>query len=305
MDLKLSFKMIDLYFRLKFKILVLISPRNLSMRISSYPYISWDTYYELSSIRITSQLELNEFYKKLENNQNFTSIYLNSDFLNDFKKIYFADEKLVIERLLVVESDEHNFTVDLIPLLNKTKRIYANHLIGKYPNIYPIPVGIERQSYRSSGVLRDFRKVTSIFPQKRYIPFLIAWNDNNNKKRSIYKEQFTESINALVINQRINAQALHKIMRKTLFVPCPAGNGIDTHRIWESVYLGAVPVVLKSEFCGDENWPVLVIENWSELLKMNREDLIQLYRKHVLTQNEAVGFGLNVLENIFGNVNDK
>ena len=94
-------------------------------------------------------------------------------------------------------------------------------------------------------------------------------------------------------------------MRKTLFVPCPAGNGIDTHRIWESVYLGAVPVVLKSEFCGDENWPVLVIENWSELLKMNREDLIQLYRKHVLTQNEAVEFGLNVLENVFGNINDR
>ena len=147
MDLKLSFKMIDLYFRLKFKILVLISPRNLSMRISSYPYLSWDTYYELSSIRITSQLELNEFYKKLENNQNFTSIYLNSDFLNDFKKIYFADENLVIERLLVVESDEHNFTVDLIPLLNKTKKIYANHLIGKYPNIYQIPVDLKRQSY--------------------------------------------------------------------------------------------------------------------------------------------------------------
>ena len=305
MDLKLSFKIIDFYFRLKFKILVFISPRNLSMRISSYPYISWDTYYELSSIRITSQHELNEFYKQLENIQNFTSIYLNSDFLNDFKNIYFTYEKLVIEKLLVVESDKHNFTVDLIPLLNKTKKIYANHLIGKYPNIHPIPVGIERQSYRSSGVLRDFRKITSIFPQKRYILFLIAWNDNNNKKRSIYKEQFTESINALVINQRINAQALHKIMRKTLFVPCPAGNGIDTHRIWESVYLGAVPVVLKSEFCGDENWPVLVIENWSELLKMNREDLIQLYRKHVLTQNEAVEFGLNVLENVFGNINDR
>ena len=30
-----------------------------------------------------------------------------------------------------------------------------------------------------------------------------------------------------------------------LFILCPEGNGLDTHRIWESIYLGSVPVVKK------------------------------------------------------------
>jgi hypothetical protein len=31
--------------------------------------------------------------------------------------------------------------------------------------------------------------------------------------------------------------------RRYKYVICPRGNGIDTHRVWEALYLGVVPVV--------------------------------------------------------------
>jgi hypothetical protein len=52
------------------------------------------------------------------------------------------------------------------------------------------------------------------------------------------------------------------------FVLCPRGNGVDTHRIWETLYMGGIPIVRR-----DESWPSLLInlpvvfvDNWSEVL---------------------------------------
>ena len=88
-------------------------------------------------------------------------------------------------------------------------------------------------------------------------------------------------------------------MRKTMFVPSPAGNGIDCHRTWEAIYLGAVPVVLKSEFYGREDWPVLVVDNWSDLLNKSKSDLESIYKEYALNKKESIDFGLNILRTIF------
>jgi hypothetical protein len=50
-------------------------------------------------------------------------------------------------------------------------------------------------------------------------------------------------------------------------VLCPEGNGIDTHRFWETIYMGGVPVVTTNDamqtFYND--LPVLQLQSWSQL----------------------------------------
>ena len=51
------------------------------------------------------------------------------------------------------------------------------------------------------------------------------------------------------------------------FSACPRGNGIDTHRIWESLYLGVVPIVERTGLT--EHWsacgiPLVLVDDWSE-----------------------------------------
>jgi hypothetical protein len=87
-------------------------------------------------------------------------------------------------------------------------------------------------------------------------------------------------------------------MRKSLFVPSPAGNGLDCHRTWEALYLGAVPVVLKSEFCGDSTWPVLVIDQWDEIIKLSRPDMEELYLSMRKSKYEALEFSMQVLKKV-------
>ena len=50
------------------------------------------------------------------------------------------------------------------------------------------------------------------------------------------------------------------------FVLCPRGNGIDTHRLWETLYMGSIPIVRRDiayeEF---DDLPICFINNWSDI----------------------------------------
>jgi hypothetical protein len=50
------------------------------------------------------------------------------------------------------------------------------------------------------------------------------------------------------------------------FIVCPEGNGIDTHRIWECLYMGSIPIVddnINVNFYG--NLPILATSDWVSL----------------------------------------
>jgi hypothetical protein len=50
------------------------------------------------------------------------------------------------------------------------------------------------------------------------------------------------------------------------YVLCPRGNGIDTHRFWETLYLGRIPITKRCKNTKYyENLPVLYVDDWSEI----------------------------------------
>ena len=47
---------------------------------------------------------------------------------------------------------------------------------------------------------------------------------------------------------------------------CPRGNGLDTHRAWETLYIGRIPVVAASAMDAVfERLPVIILGSWDEL----------------------------------------
>ena len=52
---------------------------------------------------------------------------------------------------------------------------------------------------------------------------------------------------------------------------CPPGNGIDSHRIWECLYLNVCPVMLKETFslALSKHFPVILVDDWSSLYPKN------------------------------------
>jgi hypothetical protein len=56
-------------------------------------------------------------------------------------------------------------------------------------------------------------------------------------------------------------------LRSHSLVPCPEGNGVDTHRLWETLYMGGTPVVISNKIVNSliNDLPVIVLENWEQL----------------------------------------
>jgi hypothetical protein len=78
-------------------------------------------------------------------------------------------------------------------------------------------------------------------------------------------------------------------MAKHAFVACPAGRGIDSHRLWEALLLGTIPIVRRSSL--DRllvDLPVLVVDSWAEATNTT-------LLAHTLTRVSA-RFGANLLE---------
>ena len=54
--------------------------------------------------------------------------------------------------------------------------------------------------------------------------------------------------------------------RRYRWTLCPRGAGEDTHRLWEALYLGSIPVVVRSALSPlYDDLPVIQLDAWSEL----------------------------------------
>jgi hypothetical protein len=48
---------------------------------------------------------------------------------------------------------------------------------------------------------------------------------------------------------------------------CVEGNGLDTHRFWECIYLKVIPICVKNEWTEivKEKFPMIIIDSWESL----------------------------------------
>jgi len=62
--------------------------------------------------------------------------------------------------------------------------------------------------------------------------------------------------------------------RRNGLVVCPRGNGHDTHRFYEALYLGALPIVLKRDYSARLarylNLPHIALRDWRELANLEK-----------------------------------
>lgn len=71
-----------------------------------------------------------------------------------------------------------------------------------------------------------------------------------------------------------------------LFVICPEGNGIDTHRPWEALYMGTIPIIKRNiHHQSFDELAILFIDDWEELnLKFLIENVMPCYKDEVLLE---------------------
>jgi hypothetical protein len=138
----------------------------------------------------------------------------------------------------------------------------------------PIPIGLENWDYLKNGVPSDFTKSTNNakrFEQRKILLFSSFNLKTNFEERSQALREIPK-LNDVVVSQNfLPPHRYRDFVKNSKFVLSPPGNGLDCHRTWEAMYLGAIPIV-KKEYWPFSSYelPVLVVNDWDEMqIKMS------------------------------------
>lgn len=84
-------------------------------------------------------------------------------------------------------------------------------------------------------------------------------------------------------------------IRNHSYVLCPRGNGVDTHRLWETLYMGSIPIVLwDSAHAGWTDLPILFVNSWDEVTEERlRAELPRFQTTQWNRQKLRVGYWIN------------
>jgi hypothetical protein len=75
------------------------------------------------------------------------------------------------------------------------------------------------------------------------------------------------------------------------FALAPPGFGIDTHRFWEILHMGAVPIVLSSPLDRlYSQFPVVIVKDWREVFEENALERFEeaIVRKYGVSRTESL-----------------
>lgn len=71
--------------------------------------------------------------------------------------------------------------------------------------------------------------------------------------------------------EKVPATLVYQKTLESQYALCPRGCGVDTHRFYECVYLGCVPIVVRTNtvfdrlYAPDTGFPCLVVERWADV----------------------------------------
>ncbi len=142
-----------------------------------------------------------------------------------------------------------------------------------------IPIGLTNDCddsplHRILGDTRHFLRAHETssrveqYDGKVYVNFTTS---NNLKERTdalnYAKMKSDVTFESTEINDFARTRFLQQCRNHSLTL-CPEGNGFDTHRLWEVLYMGGTPIVKKSNFLPKvlDSLPVIFIDEWKQIL---------------------------------------
>lgn len=132
--------------------------------------------------------------------------------------------------------------------------------------LHPIPTGLANYYWGGEdtqtfvNVHRRFSKA----PKEHFLCISLNLNTDFSVSPSIYN-QFVSEPCCFIASGAILEDYLVDLSL-SLFVLSPQGRGIDSHRTWEALYMGAIPIIESSSLDSMyDGLPVVIVKDWKEV----------------------------------------
>lgn len=225
---------------------------------------------------------------KNQNNKHVNINLINNEFNNPYyifcyshlinelsSKIHYFKNKFV---LLTHNSDQNIEPFESVKIIldcNNLVKWYAQNLLLNHDKLHLLPIGLANSIWPHGNLtpFKDKNLIDNLSNKTQFIYFNFNVNTNIKKRRPCY-ETLKKHLNWL---DNINPISNLYRLKEYRFCICPEGNGVDTHRLWECLYLKVIPIVLNTPFIQiliKYNIPLVILNNWSDIfsIKLTYED---------------------------------
>jgi hypothetical protein len=189
-------------------------------------------------------------------------VYIHPDSYAKWKNILILlhNRKPLPIKLIIMSGSDFYFDdeglEDLYNKLDSTEFWIQNYTGIKAERISILPIGVAGQY---EGEL-----------EKNYL-FGISYFSNTGG----FREQFIEFLNDTeemkqYCTPKVPKEEFYKMLSQFYYNVCPMGNGFDTHRFWETLMVGTIPIVKSHDFYDNllfqyPKLPIILVKSWEEL----------------------------------------
>ena len=169
--------------------------------------------------------------------------------------------------ILISHNSDYNITncsstLEILDCKNLIKW-FGQNVEYIHDKIHFLPIGLANQMWKH-GDLTNFKSLSKCYKDKQiYMCFKVS---TNLDARNLCLKILSPMIEFLPI---IEPYDNIRLLKKYKFCICPDGNGLDTHRLWEALYVKTVPILLRTKFSENiqntTKLPMILIDSWSDL----------------------------------------
>lgn len=192
---------------------------------------------------------------------------------------------------------------------------YSQNSIGKHPKLTQIPIGLDYHTMSTRDhewgpktdpleqehLLLTIRQSAKPLAQrivKAYANFHFLMNTKYAYDRIDAINKIPKSSVFYEPNKVVRMDTW-KTQSEYAFVISPHGNGLDCHRTWEAIALGAIPILKTSALdMMFEGLPVWIVQDWNQVTESGMLEKIKEFQKDTTLEKMQLNYWLKKIRNM-------
>tara|TARA_Y100000389_G_scaffold195175_1_gene226167 strand:- start:2323 stop:3342 length:1020 start_codon:yes stop_codon:yes gene_type:complete len=188
---------------------------------------------------------------------------------------------------------------------------YSVNVDHKNELLKPIPLGLANDYSPKNIRIENFLNYKNDNETKESKLYVNLQKNTNLRERAALEETFKGLDWVVYKEPNLNIGEYMSDLHKYEFVLCPWGNGFDTHRLWEALYSGAIPVTKKHKtYKSFKKLPIIFVDDLNDftleslmikknLLEESNLDMLNMsyWKKEIFTTTKENYSKETILEN--------
>jgi hypothetical protein len=220
-----------------------------------------------------THVQLEPHHAAIERLRGCRSIFVYSHLLESFARrvLPYLDHRFV----LISHNSDHAVGARFQPVLDDPRIVhwFAQNALTQHAKLTPIPIGVANAQWPHG----DIRALVDVANAGRAAVRSVVYVNFDVRTNAAVRAPLLQRLESLPVVWRAPARPFAAYlgdMAGCRWVVSPPGNGVDCHRTWEALYLGAVPIVLKTPSGASlhDGLPIIQLPDLAELRAESLEE---------------------------------